>query len=93
MQKHFVRGAAFSLVPDILNDVAFHHTSVDVHEIARVVQDVSTVSAMNIAIASLLYEAQKNKKLIKTCHVRLKKLKKRLIPKEKNGDLLLRSDV
>jgi predicted ATP-grasp superfamily ATP-dependent carboligase len=92
IQKHFVRGAAFSVVPDILNDVAFHHTNVDVHEIARVVQDISTVSALNIAIASLLYEAQKNKKLVKSCSVQLKKLKRRLNTKIKNGDLL-RSDV
>ena len=54
IQKHVVRSAALGLVPDALNDIAFHHAHVDVNELVHVIQDTTSISLMNLVIATIL---------------------------------------
>lgn len=50
IQKHVVRGATFSLIPDALNDFAFHHAPVTVNEAVHILQDQVTVSSLSVII-------------------------------------------
>lgn len=59
-QKHVVRGATFGLIPDVVNDVTFHHAHVDIHEIARVFQDTTSISIMNLMIAVMFMQLKKS---------------------------------
>lgn len=54
IQKHVVRGATLSLVPDAVNDIAFHHAQLNVAEVVHVFQDTITISTMNIVLATIL---------------------------------------
>jgi hypothetical protein len=54
IQKHVVRGATLGLVPDALNDIAFHHAQLNVAEVVHVFQDTITISTMNIVLATIL---------------------------------------
>ena len=54
IQKHVVRGATLGLVPDAVNDVAFHHAPLDVNEIIHVFQDTATISTLTLVMAVLL---------------------------------------
>jgi hypothetical protein len=58
LRKHVVRGAALSIIPSTINDVAFHHTALSVQEIAHVVQDSVTLSTIN-TLASILMVVSK----------------------------------
>lgn len=60
VQRHVVRGATFGLVPDVMNDVTFHHAHVDVHEITRVLQDTTSISIMNLLIAVTFVQLKKS---------------------------------
>ena len=51
LQKHVVRGATLGLVPDAVNDVAFHHAPLNLNEVIHVVQDTTSVSLMTLALA------------------------------------------
>ena len=56
IKKHVVRGATLGLIPDALNDFAFHHAPVTVNEAIHILQDqvaISSLSAM-MAIALLV---------------------------------------
>ena len=53
-QKHVVRGATFSVVPDVVNDLTFHHAQFNMNEIVHVLQDVTAVSTMNLMLAMLM---------------------------------------
>lgn len=53
-QKHVVRGATFSVVPDVVNDLTFHHAKLDISEITHVLQDVTTVSTLNLVLAMIM---------------------------------------
>jgi hypothetical protein len=56
IKKHVVRGATLGLIPDALNDFAFHHAPVTVTEAIHILQDqvaISSLSAM-MAIALLV---------------------------------------
>jgi len=52
LRKHVVRGATLSLVPDAVNDIAFHHAQLNVGEVFHVVQDTAVISTIN-ALAAL----------------------------------------
>jgi len=54
IQKHVVRGATLGLVPDAVNDIAFHHAQLNVAEVVHVFQDTITISTMNIVLATML---------------------------------------
>ena len=54
IQKHVVRGATLGLVPDAVNDIAFHHAQLNVAEVVHVFQDTITISTMNIVLATIL---------------------------------------
>jgi hypothetical protein len=53
MQKHVIRNATLGLVPDAVNDVAFHHAHIDIVEIVRVVQDTASISVMTLVLGAL----------------------------------------
>jgi threonine dehydratase len=54
IQKHAVRSATLSLVPDAVNDIAFHHAQLNVNEIVHVIQDTVAISTMNMVLATML---------------------------------------
>ena len=51
IKKHVVRGATLGLVPDALNDFAFHHAQVNVDEAIHLVIDQATISSLTAVIA------------------------------------------
>jgi hypothetical protein len=51
LKKHVVRGATLSLIPDALNDFAFHHAQVDFNEAVHLVLDQAAISSMSAALA------------------------------------------
>lgn len=53
MQKHIIRSATLGLVPDAVNDVAFHHAQIDLTELIHVVQDTASISTMTMVLAAL----------------------------------------
>lgn len=54
LQKHVVRGATLSLVPDAVNDMAFHHAQLNIDEMFHVVQDTTSIGVMTLALAMAL---------------------------------------
>jgi hypothetical protein len=54
LRKHVVRGATLSLVPDAVNDVAFHHAQLNISEVVHVFQDTIAISTMNTVLATML---------------------------------------
>ena len=61
VQKHVVRNATLGLVPDAVNDVAFHHAHVDFSEIVHVVQDTATISTLTLVLAVLTLSKRSRK--------------------------------
>ena len=61
MQKHVIRNATLGLVPDAVNDVAFHHAHVDLYEVLHVFQDTATISTMTLVIGALTLAAGSRK--------------------------------
>lgn len=61
IKKHVVRGATLGLIPDALNDFAFHHAPVTVDEAVHILQDQVTISSMSamLAIAMLVVRVEK----------------------------------
>jgi uncharacterized protein YjlB len=53
LQKHVIRNATLGLVPDAVNDVAFHHAHVDFYEVLHVFQDTATISTMTLVLGAL----------------------------------------
>ena len=51
IKKHVVRGATLGLVPDALNDFAFHHAQVNVDEAVHLVVDQATISGLTAVLA------------------------------------------
>ena len=54
IQKHAVRSATLSLVPDAVNDIAFHHAQLNLTEVVHVFQDTVAISTMNMVLATML---------------------------------------
>jgi hypothetical protein len=54
LKKHVVRGATLSLVPDALNDFAFHHAQANLDEVLHILQDQVTISGMTAMLAIAL---------------------------------------
>jgi hypothetical protein len=54
LRKHVVRGATLGLVPDAVNDVAFHHAQMNLEEIIHVVQDTAAISSMSAVLAAIM---------------------------------------
>jgi hypothetical protein len=54
IQKHVVRGATLGLVPDAVNDIAFHHAQLNMTEVVHVIQDTVAISTMNMVLATML---------------------------------------
>ena len=53
IQKHAVRSATLSLVPDAVNDIAFHHAQLNMNEVVHVFQDTIAISTMNMVLATM----------------------------------------
>lgn len=53
MQKHVIRNATLGLVPDAVNDVAFHHAHLDLLEVLHVFQDTASISTMTLVLGAL----------------------------------------
>lgn len=47
LRKHMVRGATLGLVPNTINDMAFHHAQMSIGEILHVTQDTVTISTID----------------------------------------------
>ena len=54
LRKHVVRSATLGLVPDTLNDVAFHHAQLNTAELLHVLQDTVSITTMTTLLAALL---------------------------------------
>lgn len=54
LKKHMVRGVTLSLVPDAVNDFAFHHAQANIDEIIHILQDQVTISGMSTILAIAL---------------------------------------
>jgi len=54
LKKHVVRGATLSLVPDALNDFAFHHAQANLDEVIHILQDQVTISGLSAIMAIAL---------------------------------------
>lgn len=54
IQKHVVRSATLGLVPDAVNDIAFHHAQLNVTEVVHIIQDTVAISTMNMVLATML---------------------------------------
>jgi hypothetical protein len=54
LRKHVIRGATLGLVPDAVNDVAFHHAQLNFDEVIHVFQDTATISTMTAVLAALM---------------------------------------
>jgi hypothetical protein len=54
IKRHVVRGATLGLIPDALNDFAFHHAQVNVDEAIHIVIDQAAISSMTAVIAIVM---------------------------------------
>jgi hypothetical protein len=54
IKKHVVRGATLGLIPDALNDFAFHHAPVTVNEAIHILQDQVAISSLSAMMAIAL---------------------------------------
>jgi ribosomal protein L31E len=54
LKKHVVRGATLSLVPDALNDFAFHHAQANLDEVIHILQDQVAISGLSAIMAIAL---------------------------------------
>lgn len=61
MKKHVVRAATLGLVPDALNDFAFHHAPLTVNEAVHILQDHVTISSLSTIMALALMAARVEK--------------------------------
>ena len=61
LQKHVIRTATLGLVPDAVNDVAFHHAHLDLSEVLHVVQDTASISTMTLVVSALTLAASRRK--------------------------------
>ena len=50
LRKHVIRGATLGLVPDALNDLAFHHAQLSVDEVIHVLQDQAMLTSISTAL-------------------------------------------
>jgi len=53
LQKHAIRNATLGLVPDAVNDMAFHHAHLDLSEVMHVFQDTASISTMTMVLSAL----------------------------------------
>ena len=53
LKKHMIRSATLGIVPDALNDLAFHHSQLNIDEVVHVVQDQVTLTSITIALIVL----------------------------------------
>lgn len=58
MKKHMIRGAALGIFPSTINDVAFHHATLNMSEIIHVTVDTLTLTGIN-TVANILIVASK----------------------------------
>jgi hypothetical protein len=54
IKKHVVRGATLGLIPDALNDFAFHHAQLSMDEVIHILQDQASISSMSAVLAIAL---------------------------------------
>lgn len=48
--KRLVFGTKIALVPDVVNDVAFHHAHVNIDEVIHAFQDSFSISLINVIL-------------------------------------------
>lgn len=54
LKRHVIRNVGMGLVPDALNEIAFHHAQIDIPEAFHIVQD----TAVNAFLTSLFVVAK-----------------------------------
>lgn len=60
LKKHVVRGATLGLVPDAVNDVAFHHAQLNLDEILHIIQDTTSITSMTFLLAIVISRLAKD---------------------------------
>ena len=58
IKKHMIRGAAFGIFPSTVNDMAFHHATLNMNELIHITVDTMTVTSIN-TVANILLVASK----------------------------------
>lgn len=53
IHKRIIRSATLGLVPDGVNDVAFHHAHIDFFEIIHVLQDATTIGTLSLVLGAV----------------------------------------
>ena len=53
LTQNVIRTAKISFIPDVVNDVAFHHAQMNVNEILHTFQDIITLSVINLLIKGI----------------------------------------
>ena len=61
IKKHVVRGATLGLIPDALNDFAFHHAPLTVNEAVHILQDQVTISSLSAMLAIVMMASRVEK--------------------------------
>ena len=61
IKKHVVRGATLGLIPDALNDFAFHHAPLTVNEAVHILQDQVTISSLSAVLAIVMMASRVEK--------------------------------
>jgi hypothetical protein len=61
IKKLVVRGATLGLLPDALNDFAFHHAPLTVNEAVHILQDQVAISSLSAMMAIVLMTARVEK--------------------------------
>ena len=61
IKKHVVRGATLGLIPDALNDFAFHHAPLTVDEAVHILQDQVAISSLSAMMAIVLMASRVEK--------------------------------
>jgi hypothetical protein len=61
IKKHVVRGATLGLIPDALNDFAFHHAPLTVNEAVHILQDQVAISSLSAMMAIVLMASRVEK--------------------------------
>jgi hypothetical protein len=52
--RHLVRDVTFGVIPDAVNDIAFHNAHLNIDEVVHAVQDTSTLSIINLIVKTML---------------------------------------
>ena len=50
MTRKVIAAAKVGLIPDVMNDIAFHHAHINVDEIVHAVQDTVSIAILSLCL-------------------------------------------